>query len=205
MVLNKSDELLEEIDFDVVTTTQRLLSDADQSLEVNSDISRHVQYWRSQGREIKTARDLLACFYCSVNVVRIPRKGRWALIDKQIKKLHDLIANNCRGSHEGKLRARRDLNAEELGECLQSGLDHFTQHLFKPFDFLAFSWSLNPIAPGLEGNILRLALWVKDSGRYSQPDHVFWHLSYMVASCVMLDFVRYRKRGKSLHQMRLSS
>ncbi|KAI4121211.1 MAG: hypothetical protein LQ338_006492 [Usnochroma carphineum] len=161
VVLNKSDDLLEDHDFDVARTTQRLLSDADQSLEVNHAVSRHVQYWRSSGKAVKTARDLLACFYCSVNVVRIPRSGRWMLIDKQIKKLHDLIATNCRGAHEGKRRARRDLNAEELGECLQSGLDHFTQNLYKPFDFLAFSWGLNPIAPGLEGNILRLALWVK--------------------------------------------
>lgn len=118
------------------------------------------------------------------------------LMDRQIKRLHNLIASNCRGSHEGKLQARRDLNAEELGECLKSGLDHFTSDLDRPFDFLGFSWGLNPIAPGLEGNILRLALWVKDCAPNPRPEAIFEYLSSMVASCIMLDFVRYRKRGK---------
>ncbi|KAL9031078.1 MAG: hypothetical protein Q9196_000868 [Gyalolechia fulgens] len=198
VVLNKSDDQLGEKDFDVDATTQKLLSDADQSLVVNASIQRHVRYWRSQGRDIRTARDLLACFYCTVNVVRIPRRGRWMLMDRQIKKLHELIASNCRGSHEGKLQARRDLNAEELGECLQSGLDHFTDDLDKPFDFLGFSWGLNPIAPGLGGNILRLALWVRDCAPYPRPEEIFDYLSHMVASCIMLDFVRYRKRGTPL-------
>ncbi|KAI4183098.1 MAG: hypothetical protein L6R41_005594 [Letrouitia leprolyta] len=194
VVLNKSDDRLKEIDFDVDETTQKLLSDADQSLTANTSIYRHVRYWRSQGRDIRTARDLLACFYCSVNVVRIPQRGRWMLMDRQIKRLHNLIASNCRGSHEGKLQARRDLNAEELGECLKSGLDHFTSDLDRPFDFLGFSWGLNPIAPGLEGNILRLALWVKDCAPNPRPEAIFEYLSSMVASCIMLDFVRYRKR-----------
>ena len=197
IVLNKSHALLKEEEFDVETATKKLLSDADQALELNTDVIRHVQYWRKQGRNIQCAKDLLNCYYSTIKVVRIPDKGRYTLMDRQIKKLQDQIASCCRGSHEGKLQARRDLNADELGECLQSGLDHFTNSLDRPFDFLAFSWGLNPIPPGFGGNILRLALAIKDRRRFRMGEDIFLHLGHMVASCIMLDYVRHRIKGES--------
>ena len=198
-MLNKSHALLKEEEFDVDTATKKLLSDADQSLELNPDISQHVRYWRDQGRNIRSAKDLINCYYSTIKVVRIPEKGRYMLINQQVKRLQDHIAYCCRGSHEGKIQARRDLNADELGECLQSGLDHFTDTLYEPFDFLAFSWGLNPIPPGFEGNILRLALAIKDFRRFLLGEDLFNHLSNMVASCIMLDYVRHRIKGKFLH------
>ncbi len=177
--------------------TKKLLFDADQSLEVNSDIARLVRYWQGQdhARSINNAKDLLNCYYSSFKVVRIPEKGRYMLMNQQVKRLQDQISFCCQGSHEGKIRARRDLNADELGECLQSGLDHFTSTLDKPFDFLAFSWSRNPIPPGFEGNILRLALEIQKCKPFFRGSDIFGHLSSMVASCIMLDFVRHRMKG----------
>ena len=195
IVLNKSHALLKDEEFDVETSTKRLLSDADQSLEVNSDINSHVRYWRFQGRTVRSAKDLLKCYYSSIKVIRIPDKGRYMLMDRQIKNLHNQIASCCRGSHEGKLQARRDLNADELGECLQSGLDHFTQYLDRPFDFLEFSWGLNPIAPGFGGNILRLAIAIKNRRPTWNGEDIFKHLGHIVASCIMLDYVRHRIKG----------
>ena len=204
VVLNKSHSLLREEEFDVDTATEKLLSDADQSLKMNSEIAQYARYWRRQGRSIRCARDLLRCYYSTTKVVRIPEKGRYMLIDQQIRKLQEQIALCCRGSHEGKIQARRDLNADELGECLQSGLDHFTDTLHKPFDFLAFSWNLNPIPPGFEGNILRLAFAIKSSWRTLEGEEIFKHLSDMVASCIMLDYVRHRIKGRPLHRLTLS-
>ena len=198
IVLNKSNALLEDEEFDVETATKKLLSEADQSLETNSDIRSHVQYWRSKRRTVDSAKDLLTCYYSSIKVIRIPDKGRYMLMDRQIKNLHNQIAFCCRGSHEGKLQARRDLNADELGECLQSGLDHFTHFLDIPFDFLEFSWGLNPIAPGFGGNILRLAIAIKNCRRLWSGEDIFKHLGHMVASCIMLDYVRHRIKGESL-------
>ena len=197
IVLNKSHALLKDEEFDVETATKTLLSDADQSLEMNSDINSHVRYWRSQGRTVRSAKDLLTCYYSSIKVIRIPEKGRYMLMDRQIRNLHNQIAFCCRGSHEGKLQARRDLNADELGECLQSGLDHFTHFLDRPFDFLEFSWGLNPIAPGFGGNILRMAIAIKDRQWLWSGEDIFKHLGHMVASCIMLDYVRHRIKGES--------
>ena len=195
-MLNKSHPLLKEEDFDVETATNRLLSDADQCLQTNPDISQYVSFWRGNSRKITSALDLLKCYYSTINAVRIPEKGRYTLIDKQIKKLQDTISSCCQESHQHKIRARRDLNADELGECLQRGLDHFTTSLDYPFDFLAFSWSLNPIQPGFEGNILKLALFIRRNRHIRQGELVFEQLSSMVASCIMLDYVRHRIKGK---------
>lgn len=197
VVLNKSHSLLKDEEYDIEKATTKILSDANQSLSSNPDIVRHVRYWsRDQNKRVKTAKDLLKCYYSSFKVVRIPEKGRYMLIDSQVRKLQDAISSCCRGSHQHKVRAHRDLNADELGECLQSGLDHFTKHLYSPFDFLAFNWSLNPIPPGFAGNILRLALLI----HYRRPEFggkdVFQHLSHMLASRIMLDYTRERIRGK---------
>lgn len=206
VVLNKSHALLRDEDFDVNVSTEKLLSDANQSLTVNSDVAQLVRYWQGQehARNIRCAKDLLSCYYSSFKVVRIPEKGRYVLMNQQIKRLQDQISFCCQGSHEGKIQARRDLNADELGECLQSGLDHFTSTLTLPFDFLAFSWSRNPIPPGFEGNILRLALKIYKRPSISRGSDIFGHLSNMVASCIMLDFVRHRMKGEYVHSIHVS-
>lgn len=196
VVLNKSNCSLGDEAYDIDAATKKLLSDANQSLTLNPDIDRHVQLWRQgHDKNIQTAEDLLKCYYSTFRVVRIPEKGRYMLIDQQVRKLQNAISFCCRGSHRHKLQARRDLKAEELGECLQSGLDHFTASLDVPFDFLAFSWSQNPIPPGLEGNILRLALSIRDIRGFSNGQDIFQHLSQMVASCIMLYYIRHRIRG----------
>ena len=206
VVLNKSHALLRDEDFDVDLATRKLLLDANQSLTVNSDIAQLVQYWQGQdhARDISCAEDLLDCYYSSFKVVRIPEKGRYMLMNQQVKRLQDQISFCCQGSHEGKIRARRDLNADELGECLQSGLDHFTSTLATPFDFLRFSWSCNPIPPGFEGNILRLALQIQKRPGVFRGSDIFGYLSNMVASCIMLDFVRHRMKGEYVHSVLMS-
>ena len=198
VVLNKSHALLRDEEFDVDVATKNLLRDANQSLAVNSDVARFVRYWQGsdRARNISCAEDLLNCYYSSFKVIRIPEKGRYMLMNQQVKRLQTQISSCCQGSHEGKIQARRDLNADELGECLQSGLDHFTSTLDRPFDFLSFSWSHNPIPPGFEGNILRLALEIKSRQPVFEGQDIFGHLGHMVASCIMLDFVRHRMKGK---------
>ena len=195
IVLNKCPILLKDEDFDIDVATERLLSDADQTLVVNHDVARLVRRWQGL-RNVTYAKDLIKCYYSSFKVVRVPERGRYKLMNQQIKRLQDQISFCCQGSHEGKLLARRDLNADELGECLQSGLDHFTSSLEVPFDFLAFSWSRNPIPSGFEGNILRLALEIKSRRSTFQGEDIFKLMSGMVASCIMLDFVRFRVKGE---------
>ena len=203
VVLNKSHALLGDEDFDVDVATNKLLLDANQSLTVNSEVAQLARYWQGQdrARSISCAKDLLDCYYSSFKVIRVPEKGRWMLMNQQVKRLQDQISFCCQGSHEGKIQARRDLNAEELGDCLQSGLDHFTSTLAEPFDFLDHSWSRNPIPSGFEGNILRLALKIHRRQSYFRGSDIFGHLSNMVASCIMLDFVRHRMKGEQGHSI----
>jgi hypothetical protein len=196
IVLNKTSALVNEADFDINRSTESLLCEADQSLETNPDIDTYVKSWRSRGRRITNTQDLLLCYYSTIRVIRIPEKGRYMLIDRQVKTLHHEIEICCRRSCTEKRRLRRDLNAEELKQCLQAGLEHFSANLYQPFDFLKFSWNLNPIAPGFGGNILRLALAIKEHNKAMTGVRIFIHLGHMVASCIMLDYVRNRIRGR---------
>ena len=61
-------------------------------------------------------KDLLECYYSSVRVVRIPKKGRYMLIDEQVSKLHQEIGLSCNDSFYAKRRARMLSNSA----CLPS-------------------------------------------------------------------------------------
>ena len=88
------------------------------------------------------------------------------------------------------------LNSDELQPYLQYAFDHFSRKLDEPFDFVQASLSNNPISPNLGGSILKLAidimeLWVN---KLDGP-RIFKELSFMVASCIMLDSARHRTLG----------
>jgi hypothetical protein len=105
-------------------------------------------------------------------------------IDRQIHKLYEQIDTCCKKSHAKKKRRRLDLNADELAETLIAGFDHFSNNLNRPFDFVQLSWSLNPIPQDFSGNILRLALVIKETWASKHPPQIFESLSEMVASCM---------------------
>jgi len=164
----------------------------------------HAQYWRAKGREILTAEQLLLCYYSSVSVVGIPRKGRYALLNEQVAKLNAQIKRRCDGSRQTKKRSRLTLNAEELQAALSVGFDHFSRSLDEPFDFMETLFKLNPTSNDFGGNVLRLALAIRKSKMTgaSGPE-IFQHLGPMVASCVMLDYVRHHIKGTFSNELDL--
>jgi hypothetical protein len=84
-------------------------------------------------------------------------------------------------------------NDEKLQVYLQSAFDHFSQNLNKPFDFVKEAIKNNPIPRDFGGNIMKLAIAVKDHNRFiDQHDgpKIFRELSHMVASCLMLNSAR---------------
>ncbi len=93
------------------------------------------------------------------------------------------------------------LDAAELQSYLQCAFDHFAQTLDVAFDFVQASFINNPIPFDFGGNILRLAISIKERktpnhGR-ADPKAIFEELSAMVASCIMLDSVRHEIRGNA--------
>lgn len=88
------------------------------------------------------------------------------------------------------------LNSDELQPYLQYAFDHFSRDLETPFDFVQASFSNNPIPANLGGNILKLAINIMEVWK-DQLDgpSIFKELSFMVASCIMLDSARHRTLG----------
>lgn len=143
-------------------------------------------------------KDLLLCYYSSISVVRIPTKGRYMLIDQQVGKLHKQIVSKCSLSFSTKRKTRMLSNSDELNVYLQCAFDNFSQDLDTPFNFIEVAFKNNPIPTDFGGNILQLAVAIKNCLRYDGPQ-TFRELAYMVASCVMLDCVQHSLKGISFN------
>ena len=173
-----------------------------------SRVPRFEEYailWRARGKTIETTKDLLECYYSSVTVVRIPTRGRYMLIDEQIGKLHTEIKRSCKKAYATKRRVRMLSNGDKLQVYLQSAFDHFSQNLDSPFDFVKEAIKINPIPRDFRGNILKLAIAIRDHNRFENQEdgpRIFRELSHMVASCVMLDVVRHSLLGMVLTSRR---
>ena len=88
------------------------------------------------------------------------------------------------------------LDAEELQSYLQCAFDHFARTLETPFDFVQASFSNSPIPLDFGGNILKLAINLMEVWENrADAQMIFQELSYMVASCIMLDSARHKTRG----------
>jgi hypothetical protein len=93
------------------------------------------------------------------------------------------------------------LDAEELQSYLQCAFDHFALSLDHPFDFVQASFSNSPIPLDFGGNILKLAINLMQVWKNQiDMEVIFQELSYMVASCIMLDSARKKNLGKQ-HEM----
>jgi hypothetical protein len=114
----------------------------------------------------------------------------------QIDRLYASISIASSKARESKAEVRMLLDAEELQSYLQCAFDHFALSLDHPFDFVQASFSNSPIPLDFGGNILKLAInvmqvWKNQIG----IEVIFQELSYVVASCIMLDSARKKNLG----------
>lgn len=183
-------------EWEVESATTSLLSAVQNSLRPATAVPEFVQLankWRERGRRVETVLDLIRCYYSSFSVVRIPEKGRYGLLNDQVRKLHKRISDCCKTSYNTKRTARMLLSAEALNVYFQAAFDHFSQQLDRPFNFVEVSLRNNPIPLDFGGHILQLAnSELTLTGAKSGP-LIFQHLSYMVASAVLLEVVRNTK------------
>ena len=196
IALNATDLAIDARQWDVDEATRKFLSDNETAVGIMPDLQTFVSKWRLAGHTINTTKDLLECYYSSVTVVRIPAKGRYMLIDQQVSKLHREIVIRSNQSHHMKRKVRMLSNSEDLQVYLQLAFDHFSQYLDKPFNFIEAALRINPIPSDFGGNILKLAVAIRDCRGNPQVTDIFAHLSLMVASCIMLDIHRQRRLGQ---------
>ena len=196
IVLNATDLAIDARQWDVAEATRKFFSDVETSIERIPGLQALLAYWRAEARSIKTTKDLLECYYSSITVVRIPTKGHYMLMDEQVAKLHTEIVVKCSQLHYKKKKVHMLSNSEDLQLYLQLAFDHFSQNLDEPFNFVKVALKVNPIPSDFSGNILKLAVAIKDHHPLWTLATIFEHLSLMVASCIMLDIDRHRRLGK---------
>lgn len=174
-----------------------LLESLSGTISKNEKFKRYAKFWRERQRQVDTVEELLLSYYSSVKVVRIPTHGRPNLISEQIRILYKCIQDDCTTARLRKGKLRMLLNADELQPYLQFAFDHFACDLETPFDFVQASFVNSPIPSDFGGNILKLAINMMDVWENVALGHIlFTELSYMVASCIMLDSARHGIKGK---------
>ncbi|KAI0490453.1 hypothetical protein F4859DRAFT_500816 [Xylaria cf. heliscus] len=199
IVLNATDTNVDDKEWDVSKATQMLFSDISDAIRREPLLQQYAQTWRQRGRRLNTTKELLECYYASISVVRVPYKGSYMLMNEQVGKLSDLIKDRCAAALSRKRQVRMLANTEKLQFYLQAAFDHFTLDLNTPFDFVKEMLRHSPVSRNFEGNILNLALLIKENAvRPSVRDdaeHIFRAIGPMIASCVMLDAVRQKLPG----------
>lgn len=199
IVLNATDASVDEREWEIAAATQMLMSDIQGAIHREPALQEHVRTWRRRGKEIRTTRELIECYYGSIHVVRVPYKGSYMLMNEQAGKLAALIQDRCAKSHLRKKKVRMLANTERLQFYLQAACDHFTKHLDTPFDFIKETLRHSPVSRNFEGNILNLALlirdWSKNAALKNRAEAIFRAMAPMIASCVMFDTVRQNLLG----------
>ncbi|KAI1208514.1 uncharacterized protein F4807DRAFT_452194 [Annulohypoxylon truncatum] len=196
IVLNATDKA-DEKEWDTGTATNLFLNEIKGAVFREPRFSQHVRVWQATGRKVESTRDLLECYYASVTVVRVPSHGRYMLMDEQAEKLFGVIKGKCQESLFTKKRVRMLATEEKLQKYLQAAYDHFSGDLNTPFDFVKEALKHNPIPQDFGGNILNLAVAIKQNCSFLQrnAEKIFDKMVPMISSCIMLDAVRQNLLG----------
>ncbi|KAL9047302.1 MAG: hypothetical protein Q9214_000088 [Letrouitia sp. 1 TL-2023] len=196
IVLNASENDIDPVSWNVSSATSGLFASFSSTGLQNDTFKKYAHFWSERNRRIETVEQLLHSYYSSVRVVRVPKEGRPNLIGEQIKILYETILDACASSRDRKGELRMLLDADELQPYLQTAFDHFACDLDTPFDFVQASFANSPIPLDFGGNILKLAISLMEAWENAIDGRtIFTELSYMVASCIMLDSARSKIRG----------
>ena len=121
-------------------------------------------------------------------------------MQQQVEKLYRATFAASTASRAARNDLRMLLDVEDLNSYLQFAFNHFSSTLKVPFDFVQASFQNSQIPADFGGNILKLALGMmdawKDNGQLD-AHRIFCELSYMVASCIMLDSARHKNKGQA--------
>jgi hypothetical protein len=198
IALNECPNELPDWHWDTAYATTWLLDKYRGIIHDNLNFEPYVQFWRRKRRRIDSLEGLLMMYYSSVTVINIPSIGRPNLISHQIEKLYEEIKISCKKSRAAKQSVRMLFTADELHPYLVSAFDHFATNLDEAFDFVQFSFTNSPIPLDFAGSIVKLAIKAMNflCDRVSMTD-IFREMSYIIASCIMLDTARHRKIGMS--------
>ncbi|KAK7557627.1 hypothetical protein IWX91DRAFT_110775 [Phyllosticta citricarpa] len=197
LALNAEDYNINESLWEVEAATADMLKSLAKTVDQNRTFKQAAQYWLERDRKIETVEQLMLCYYGSIQVIRIPKQGRPQLIQRQVGTLHNAIREACLAARHQRADLRMLLDVNEFQCYLECAFDHFARELYKPFDFVQASRLHSPIPFSFGGNILKLALKMAELWRdKTNAKQIFDEIRYVVASAIMFDVTRTKKRGR---------
>src|SRR5271170_2970884 len=143
IIINAVDNRTDENLYDVGMATQKLLEGLKEAVYRNPAFKQWATFWRENGREIDTTRDLLLSYYTDVRIVFVPDKGRPKMVDKQYRVLHREIEDAVTRSQARRQNAHLLLSSDQFNLYLQFAFEHFSMTLNTPFDFVTASDSIH--------------------------------------------------------------
>jgi len=170
---------------------------ANENINLTPGYRKYTEYWNRnhKGQTINLQR-LLDCYYSSVHVLLVPNLSSYDIIDEQRKQLDRIIRKCCAESYQVKERCRALLNSDDFRLLVSQALDHFSRELDKPFDFAKASLDLRPVPTSLKDNIVIFAdLVAHRLGLQADTEKLFTNFTSLVASCILLDISRQRRKG----------
>ncbi|KAJ2991286.1 hypothetical protein NUW58_g2566 [Xylaria curta] len=201
IALNASEHDLDDRRWDVHDTTESILVDLGHTVNHNVTFKRWAQFWRERGKAINGLVDLIKCYYSSIQIIRLPTEGHPKLMEEQVGKLYGATLTASIAARCARYQARMLLDVEDLNDYLQQAFNHYSNSLDSPFDFVQASSRNSPIPADFGGNILKLALdmmAILKPEQHTDARRIFSELSYMVASCIMLDSARHKNKGSAV-------
>ncbi|KAF2158446.1 hypothetical protein M409DRAFT_31046 [Zasmidium cellare ATCC 36951] len=198
VILNAADPGLDDAEWEVNAATQTLL---DSLHHADPSCRRVKDHWSRLGYEVKTTKDLLLRYYASFAAIRMPTKPSYERMDGQIHRLRRLLRAGCQQAAIARHNAGVTMSAAEFKTYLSHGLDHFTNHLFKPFDFLRIDLIRSAAPITFQDHVLQLCIVVSSAMRAqaltseSKIIRTLENLSPVLASCILLDQKRAQETG----------
>ncbi|KAK6496175.1 hypothetical protein TWF481_002199 [Arthrobotrys musiformis] len=196
IVMNSLPNDTPESFWDIDATTKTVMDEIDDGFFQNPTFIPYIKHWQGLGVNVRSASDLLSCYYDHLKVVRIPRKGRSNLIKQQVSQLYKEINVGIKHSYKLKRERRMLMSASNLQVQLQSAYDHFAESLGTAFDFVKSTFAHNPIPSDFGGSILKLILSVKNHTKKDRDGKfILQSVAPVIASCILLDATRQQIPG----------
>jgi len=124
----------DEIPWETDPATEKYLGDLNMGFDddlITKSIADNIE--GTDRHRFATIRDLIQHFHASVTVVRLPVAPNYTVMDRQVKRLYDVIAEKSTQSHLTKSKSTKDLDADRVARLRL--FDLFSEVVESPFDF----------------------------------------------------------------------
>jgi hypothetical protein len=156
----------------------------------SSKIGQMANKWRNQsGREIKTLRHLIRCYYSDFKVICIPdmKNDKLSLTMTQYVELQKVLTRFSKQARGTRKRLGFLMSGETLERYFGMAFDHFAASPSKAFNFLSAALLRNPVTQTLKDHICNLAVQFMKVYPKKTGNEIFSDLGMWVGSCIFLD------------------